>query len=368
MGEFRRDGPADLWWNLGPAGRVGLLILIAILLSALSAVVLLRSGPNGDAPPVIVREVTPTPTATPPPTPTATPALTATPATTGTATATPTPTESPDPPPDAITPTPAPDGPVVGSIDELHSQYGEPPNAVLGRLRVPALGIDAPLGVRSVGGDGQMPNPVGPSDVIWYDFTGWEGLRRRDRRRQQRRLLRARRLRRARHVRGRRLPRPRRLLQPQPALARRRDRGGERRSDGALRRVLAPPRRCRGRGLARDPRLGRAGGQHHPDHLRRGVQLRVEVLRRSRRRTRRADLGAGSHRQAPRPGSRAPTTRLRDAPMARRAPPMSPDAAARGRSRDGGAEAGAPGSGLAERVGFEPTRGVIPYPLSRRAC
>ena len=176
MGEFRRDGPADLWWNLGPAGRVGLLILIAILLSALSAVVLLRSGPNGDAPPVIVREVTPTPTATPPPTPTATPALTATPATTGTATATPTPTERPDPPPDAITPTPAPDGPVVGSIDELHSRYGEPPNAVLGRLRVPALGIDAPLGARSVGGDGQMPNPVGPSDVIWYDFTGWEGF------------------------------------------------------------------------------------------------------------------------------------------------------------------------------------------------
>ena len=178
MGEFRRDGPADLWWNLGPAGRVGLLILIAILLSALSAVVLLRSGSNGDAPPVIVREVTPTPTATPSPTPTATPALTATPATTGTATAPPppTPTESPDPPPDAITPTPAPDGPVVGSIEELHSQFGEPPNAVLGRVRVPALGIDAPLGVRSVGGDGQMPNPAGPSDVVWYDFTGWEGF------------------------------------------------------------------------------------------------------------------------------------------------------------------------------------------------
>ena len=175
MGEFRRDGPADLWWNLGPAGRVGLLILIAILLSALSAVVLLRSGSDGDAPPVIVREVTPTPPATPPPTPTATPALTATPATTGTATATPTPTESPDPPADAITPTPASEDP-VGSIDELHSGFGEPPSAVLGRLRVPALGIDAPLGARSVGGDGQMPNPVGPSDVIWYDFSEWEGV------------------------------------------------------------------------------------------------------------------------------------------------------------------------------------------------
>ena len=43
-------------------------------------------------------------------------------------------------------------------------------------MRVPALGIDAPMGVRLVGGDGQMPNPAGPSDVIWYDFSGWDGI------------------------------------------------------------------------------------------------------------------------------------------------------------------------------------------------
>jgi hypothetical protein len=65
---------------------------------------------------------------------------------------------------------------VVKSIDELHAGFGEPPSASLGRIRVPALGIDAPLGQSSVGGDGQMPSPTGPSDAIWYDFAGWDGF------------------------------------------------------------------------------------------------------------------------------------------------------------------------------------------------
>ena len=33
---------------------------------------------------------------------------------------------------------------MVKSIDELHAEFGEPPSATLGRMRVPALGIDAP--------------------------------------------------------------------------------------------------------------------------------------------------------------------------------------------------------------------------------
>lgn len=44
------------------------------------------------------------------------------------------------------------------------------------RFLIPKLGIDAPFTVRVVGGDGQMPNPLGPEDVAWYDFSGWDGL------------------------------------------------------------------------------------------------------------------------------------------------------------------------------------------------
>jgi LPXTG-site transpeptidase (sortase) family protein len=65
---------------------------------------------------------------------------------------------------------------IVNSIEELHEVYGEPPDATLGRMRIPALGVDAPLGVRYVATDGVMLNPSGPGDVAYYDFSGWEGL------------------------------------------------------------------------------------------------------------------------------------------------------------------------------------------------
>ena len=44
------------------------------------------------------------------------------------------------------------------------------------RLIVPAIGIDAEFSVKAVGTDGQMPNPNGPEDVVWYDFAQWPGL------------------------------------------------------------------------------------------------------------------------------------------------------------------------------------------------
>jgi LPXTG-site transpeptidase (sortase) family protein len=44
------------------------------------------------------------------------------------------------------------------------------------RLRIPAIGVDAPFTIRVVGPDGVMPNPVGPEDVVWYDFSAWDGL------------------------------------------------------------------------------------------------------------------------------------------------------------------------------------------------
>jgi LPXTG-site transpeptidase (sortase) family protein len=63
----------------------------------------------------------------------------------------------------------------VGSIEELHRLSGEPPDATLGRMRIPSLKIDAPLGVRSVGPGGEMTNPSGPDDIVYYDFSGWQG-------------------------------------------------------------------------------------------------------------------------------------------------------------------------------------------------
>lgn len=44
------------------------------------------------------------------------------------------------------------------------------------RFVVTKFGIDAPLTYRSVGPDGQMPNPEGPDDVAYYDFSSWPGM------------------------------------------------------------------------------------------------------------------------------------------------------------------------------------------------
>jgi LPXTG-site transpeptidase (sortase) family protein len=44
------------------------------------------------------------------------------------------------------------------------------------RLIIQRLGINAPVGSRYVGADGAMANPSGAYDVVWYDFSGFNGL------------------------------------------------------------------------------------------------------------------------------------------------------------------------------------------------
>lgn len=44
------------------------------------------------------------------------------------------------------------------------------------RLLIPSIGVDAPFSIKQVGTDGIMPNPDGPEDVAWYDFSQWPGL------------------------------------------------------------------------------------------------------------------------------------------------------------------------------------------------
>jgi LPXTG-site transpeptidase (sortase) family protein len=43
-------------------------------------------------------------------------------------------------------------------------------------LMIPKIGVDAPFSYKVVGSDGQMPNPDGPEDVAYYDFSQWPNL------------------------------------------------------------------------------------------------------------------------------------------------------------------------------------------------
>lgn len=44
------------------------------------------------------------------------------------------------------------------------------------RMIISKFNVDAPLTYRKVGLDGQMPNPDGPDDVAYYDFSEWPGM------------------------------------------------------------------------------------------------------------------------------------------------------------------------------------------------
>jgi LPXTG-site transpeptidase (sortase) family protein len=44
------------------------------------------------------------------------------------------------------------------------------------RLVITKFGIDAPLKLKTVASDGQMPDPDGPDDVVLYDFSVFPGL------------------------------------------------------------------------------------------------------------------------------------------------------------------------------------------------
>jgi sortase (surface protein transpeptidase) len=69
-----------------------------------------------------------------------------------------------------------PNTPTIKDLNELRATYGDPADATYGRMRIPAIGVDAPIGVRVVGADGAMPDPTGPSDVVWYDFQNMPGF------------------------------------------------------------------------------------------------------------------------------------------------------------------------------------------------
>lgn len=153
------------WWNRqAMVMRAGLLGVLGIVIGAILAVGFL-SGDSGGSNDLVARTPTPVPTATPTPQPTVTP--TATHTATSTPTATPEPTETPEP-----TPTPEPS---ITSLADLVRLYGYPPGYDYAHLRIPKLGVDAPV-ARSLVTSGVMDTPEGPATVLWYDLSGWEGL------------------------------------------------------------------------------------------------------------------------------------------------------------------------------------------------
>lgn len=77
------------------------------------------------------------------------------------------------------TPTPFPTGQpgqVVTTVKELVSKFGYPPGTNYATIRIPAIGVDARVGSRTVGRDAIMPAPNGPAEVVWYDMGLWDGL------------------------------------------------------------------------------------------------------------------------------------------------------------------------------------------------
>ena len=151
-----------------PRRRFSLAVRAGLLASLAFALAFALGCGGGDDPAVVVAPVTAT--ATPAAATPAAPAPAASPTPEATPTAEPTPTPTPEP-----TAEPEDEGPaLISNLRQLRETYGEAPDATLGRLRIPTLGVDAPLGTRYVGA--AMPNPTGPDDVVWYDFSGWEGL------------------------------------------------------------------------------------------------------------------------------------------------------------------------------------------------
>jgi LPXTG-site transpeptidase (sortase) family protein len=70
-------------------------------------------------------------------------------------------------PPRTVIEQPLPDTAISGGYDLI----GSPD-----RLVIPRLGINAPVNYRGIGADGFMGDPAGPLDVVWYDFSPYQGL------------------------------------------------------------------------------------------------------------------------------------------------------------------------------------------------
>ena len=139
LARLRRERPRRSWWLMVAAG----LLVAATVASSCG-------GDDKDS----VRLLTPTPSVSA--------------SATSTEVANPLPTPKVTPPPDA--------NKLYRNLDDFLKEYDYPSDANFGRIKIPAISVDARIASRTVGRDGVMADPSGPADVIWYDLGGWPGL------------------------------------------------------------------------------------------------------------------------------------------------------------------------------------------------
>ena len=77
-----------------------------------------------------------------------------------------------------LTPIPVSPGDTLNNSDLANRGIGTPGRGefVGARLVIPSIGVDAPFSVKVVPPNGVMPNPNGPEDVAYYDFSSKAGL------------------------------------------------------------------------------------------------------------------------------------------------------------------------------------------------
>lgn len=162
-----------LWQDATPLKRALMAgaPLVIIVLAAVGIALAVSGGGDGEADESrsVAANATPAPTSTPaPPTPTNQEVLSYLIAIAPTATQTPA---------RATVQGVAPRNPTTGAAPA--QQYvpkpaGTGPGAITGTdmsISIPAIGVNASVYARTVGTNGQMGNPAGAWDVIWYDFS-----------------------------------------------------------------------------------------------------------------------------------------------------------------------------------------------------
>ncbi len=160
-------------WRDASALKRGLLVGVPVLVIALAGVAIglafAGGGTSSKASAIAPAEAAPTSTEVP-----------------ATATSLPLPTETPASAGlQASTAPPPGNGGGTGGAGGASSQPRQPqegsgPGSPTGTgvsVQIPSIGVNAPAYGRSVGTNGQMGNPSGPWDLVWYDFSeNWPGL------------------------------------------------------------------------------------------------------------------------------------------------------------------------------------------------
>lgn len=152
-------------------------VLLGLLMALIGVVVaaMVLANESDDSSSVVLRASTAVPTELTPTTQAKD--ATSTAVIDGTATATPTEVTSTPEATGTPEPTATPE-PTVGNIADLVAAHGHPSGYDFARLRIPFIGVDAPVGASVVSrtAGAQMSDPNGPATTVWYDLSEWSNL------------------------------------------------------------------------------------------------------------------------------------------------------------------------------------------------